>query len=369
VLASRRQKNAIEALEVALETAFNSQYAKDQSILEAEKSRDNAFVKLSKLERDIDHKRDKIADLQVQVAQSADTVKQKEEEVSRLTALVKKLQTEPDGKGAGKGAAIAVHTGHEPRAAQRRVNGDGGRAVAAAASASPSCSKSRSRSRSRSRSQGSHAHGSARNRDAGKQKRKVDESQRRRGREREPSSDDSCSDSDSVPVRRHRGNSSSRAGSPRRHGSSPGGNTLDGDMGSWNDRRARSQQSEGKGFDSALCIPFILGTCTAGNGCTLRHPVEDDIREAREALKRKVCRFGADCHRTDCIFRHDGRKAERDSCRATPCRYGSSCKRADCKFLHKWDKPWAASSSSATSAKLCRYGADCRRTDCSFSHS
>jgi len=122
------------------------------------------------------------------------------------------------------------------------------------------------------------------------------------------------------------------------------------EQGSWADRRGRA---DARGVaDAALCIPFVVGSCRDGADCRLRHPTEELRQEALETLRRKVCKFGDQCRRADCIFRHDAgggtstfpddqqqrrpprREAPLDKCQTIPCRYGTACKRPDCKFMH-----------------------------------
>jgi len=95
-----------------------------------------------------------------------------------------------------------------------------------------------------------------------------------------------------------RGESSSRSRSRRPwHSSSRGG----------------KGKGKGAGKESALCIPFVFGKCVWGDRCRERHPDEEDARLAKESLQSKVCRFGVDCKRKDCVFRHpQGRKRDQD---------------------------------------------------------
>jgi len=307
-------EQAVEGLLVGSESQAATKFKSASDELEAQ--RDEAVMKVRRLEEDMERKRDRIASLEEQVDEAEDESKRKDHEISRLEAIVEKLRRHGDSAS--------------PR--NRRSTGS------AIALRVPSRSRERRKVPRRSRS--------------------------RRGRQR--------SDESSRRGRRGSGGSSSSGRGSSSRDSSQGSQhrSAEGDTltGSWVDRRPG-----GESRDSALCIPFIMGNCRAGDNCKQRHPGDEDVREAREALRRKPCRFGASCHRGGCIFRHDGRKEVRDSCRATPCRYGSSCKRPDCKFLHSWDsKPvWREGGDAGppgAANKPCRYGSECKRPDCAFKH-
>jgi len=76
---------------------------------------------------------------------------------------------------------------------------------------------------------------------------------------------------------------------------------------------SRGSKGKGKGKEAALCIPFVFGKCVWGDRCRERHPDAEDARLAKESLQSKVCRFGVDCKRKDCVFRHpQGRKRDED---------------------------------------------------------
>jgi len=53
-----------------------------------------------------------------------------------------------------------------------------------------------------------------------------------------------------------------------------------------------------------LCLPYVTGKCRRGDACRDRHPLKDDCREILDGMQKKLCRYGADCKRRDCIFKH-----------------------------------------------------------------
>jgi len=77
-----------------------------------------------------------------------------------------------------------------------------------------------------------------------------------------------------------------------------------------------SKVSKGKGKgdrEPALCIAFVFSKCVWGDKCRERHPDPEDARLAKESLQNKVCRFGVECRRKDCVFRHpEGRRRDQD---------------------------------------------------------
>merc|ERR1712232_154820 len=121
-----------------------------------------------------------------------------------------------------------------------------------------------------------------------------------------------------------------------------------------------------------------MGKCTAGSRCPNRHPDDQNCKDALDTLKRRVCKWGRECKRTDCIFIHNSSGREEPESRSVRqstskvCRYGADCRQRDCKFVH--ERVERASSAPAPGGggrepkrdTFCRYGAECKRPDCYF---
>lgn len=193
-------------------------------------------------------------------------------------------------------------------------------------SPTPPRKRSASRSRSRSRSHRSSGRG------------------QQRGRSRSRSQDG-----------RRRGHSRSRARSGRSRRRSP------------SDSRARTH-GKGSGKDRLkLCIPYVLGTCAQGKSCPDRHPDEENCEDAKKSLGQKVCRWGDECKRKDCIFVHPGGGGDR-SRRESP-RGGRDASR-DGRYNGSKTVSGRRGGSPPPGAsdKMCRYGGLCKRSDCYFRH-
>eukprot|EP00747_Dinoflagellata_sp_TGD_P017666 gnl/TRDRNA2_/TRDRNA2_125968_c1_seq2.p1 gnl/TRDRNA2_/TRDRNA2_125968_c1~~gnl/TRDRNA2_/TRDRNA2_125968_c1_seq2.p1 ORF type:complete len:236 (+),score=42.05 gnl/TRDRNA2_/TRDRNA2_125968_c1_seq2:168-875(+) len=68
-------------------------------------------------------------------------------------------------------------------------------------------------------------------------------------------------------------------------------------------------KGKGKGKDGSLCFMYIVGKCKFDRGCNMRHPPTEECKTILASMKRTDCKFGNNCSRNDCVFKHpDGRE-------------------------------------------------------------
>eukprot|EP00927_Polykrikos_kofoidii_P024653 TRINITY_DN22377_c0_g1_i1.p1 TRINITY_DN22377_c0_g1~~TRINITY_DN22377_c0_g1_i1.p1 ORF type:complete len:401 (+),score=64.43 TRINITY_DN22377_c0_g1_i1:143-1204(+) len=287
----------------------------------AREAQDSAENRVERLEEKLGAKRDHVKKLMKQLDELHSKMERKDKETKQLEVAALKLREEnrllhamlegdqdrgrtqtPNGKQSDKDRVFAAKEATGARRRSRSGSGkrraspsrstsarEGKRKGASSASGSGSCSRSPDRGeqmkrkvRSRSRSIGSHSVSS-------KPKEKT-VNQRCHSR--------SCSGSASVKGPRQRkdsrGRGCGRAGVRRSRSRR-------------SNSRGRSRSPRGrKGSDGQvpLCIPYVQNVCRRGDKCPDRHPERDDCRQILGSLQRKLCRYGNECRRRDCIFKH-----------------------------------------------------------------
>lgn len=60
-----------------------------------------------------------------------------------------------------------------------------------------------------------------------------------------------------------------------------------------------------------LCFFYVIGKCRKGDSCPDRHPPEDDCKRILSGMQRTMCRYGNECRRRECIFKHPDERVRR----------------------------------------------------------
>eukprot|EP00929_Paragymnodinium_shiwhaense_P009709 TRINITY_DN113986_c0_g1_i1.p1 TRINITY_DN113986_c0_g1~~TRINITY_DN113986_c0_g1_i1.p1 ORF type:complete len:326 (+),score=72.23 TRINITY_DN113986_c0_g1_i1:133-1110(+) len=291
-----REKKLEEAQRAARES-LSAVKAAEKEIAHLKVSLQVAEDKVERLEAKLIAKRDEVALLQKQLSHAPSNGADRPVSAQESRVSVAEPRRQDSASAPHKAVGSRSRSRRSPSLADRR---DARRDPPPAKAPEPPLRKA-----SLSRSVSSRGH---RERDARRERRMSPPPARRSRTPQRARSRRHRSRSLSRSARRSFSDSRSRSNSRRGRGGDRGGKSR-GKGGGGKDG-ARDAARDGR--DVPLCIAFVMGNCHRGNQCRDRHPDEENCKSARETLLNKICRFGNDCKRRDCIFKHPG-KENRDS--------------------------------------------------------
>jgi len=77
--------------------------------------------------------------------------------------------------------------------------------------------------------------------------------------------------------------------------------------------RTKPLGRSGAEMPQALCFLHVIDKCRKGDACRDRHPARNEVLALRTKMERTPCRYGVDCTRGDCVFKHPpGRLKDRE---------------------------------------------------------
>ncbi|CAE8646805.1 unnamed protein product [Polarella glacialis] len=78
----------------------------------------------------------------------------------------------------------------------------------------------------------------------------------------------------------------------------------------------KGKDKDARGAQAILCSFVVVGKCTRGDRCPLRHPPAHEVELIHGKMGRTPCRFGLDCTRAGCLCKHpEGKRALREPSR------------------------------------------------------
>lgn len=293
-----------------------------------------AEARVDKLEDKLEQKRDEANKLDAQVTRYSGKLAQTKAAFKELKAHCDLLEEQlklvrGGGKDSDDEAAFSKgHSGHD-RGVVAEVNGE----AAKLEGRSPSRSLRRgSRLRSQPRSA---SHGSC---SSSQGHRKVEYHQER-GRDREPQDED-------LDRQRKERRDRERSGSVRKVRDESRGRRSRSRSVRLSRNRSRSRMvRRGKGApkggqrrpepaardgSALLCFLYCIDKCKKGDACPSRHPGGKEVRLIRERMETTSCRFGLECSREDCVFKHpEGIRAWERETQSQPARADRGDNRGD----------------------------------------